>query len=56
MDLDEESVADTDGELSPDGLDGVHDFLLMAHQVDPQLHQLAQAQPGNLHKHIINLI
>jgi hypothetical protein len=28
----------------------------MAHQVDPQLHQLAQAQPGNLHNHIFNII
>ena len=46
--LDEEALADIDRELGPDGLDRVHDLLLVAHQVHTQLNQLTQAQSGHL--------
>ena len=44
----QEAFTDINTKLSPDGLDGSIDFLLMSDQRDVQLHQLVQAQPSHL--------
>ena len=44
----EEPFTDINTELSPDGLDGSINFLLMSHQRDIKLHKLVQTQSRHL--------